>query len=332
MSRGGADFGVTIPKVTGFLRIASIRRPLIIAFSAVMAKLIFGCGYLGQRVARLWYSRGETVFAVTRSGEKARSLEAGGIRPIIADLLTGPLSLPPEIRTVLFAVGYDRASASSIDDVYAGGVRRAIECVPEGIERFIYVSSTGVYGPGEGEEVDEGTRCQPIRAGGIACLAAEEVLTTSKLQSRAVILRFAGLYGPGRIPRAADLTAGRPIDAPATGWLNLIHVDDAAQIALLAEERAPLPRAYVVSDGKPVQRAEYYTELARLLGAPTPKFIDPPASSPAAARAACDKRIAPQRLFAELRPKLQYPSYREGLAAIVAADAGPRSASGTPVA
>jgi nucleoside-diphosphate-sugar epimerase len=147
-----------------------------------------------------------------------------------------------------------------------------------------------------------------------------------------VILRLAGLYGPGRIPRSADLVAGRPIDAPARGWLNLIHVDDAAQIVLLAEQRALLPRTYVVSDGQPVVRTEYYAELARLLRAPPPTFVEPVASSPAAARAASDKRIVPRRMFAELRPTLQFPSYREGLAAIVAAEQRSSVASGTQVA
>jgi nucleoside-diphosphate-sugar epimerase len=297
-----------------------------------MAKLIFGCGYLGRRVGRLWISQGDTVFALTRSAEKARSLAEEGIRPVVADFLTGPLSLPPGIKTVLFAVGYDRASTKPIEDVYAGGVQRAVECFPSGIERFIYISSTGVYGHFEGEDVDEQTPSQPLRAGGTACLAAEDILKASKLQSQAVILRLAGIYGPGRIPRAGDLVAKRPIDAPANGWLNLIHVDDAARIVLLAEARAPLPRTYVISDGQPVQRAEYYAELARLLKAPLPTFVDPPASSPAAARAASDKRIAPGRMFAELQPTLKYPSYREGLAAIVAADIGPRAVSGTPVA
>src|SRR5262249_48518216 len=108
----------------------------------------------------------------------------------------------------------------------------------------------------------------------------------------------------------------RPIDAPARGWLNLIHVDDAARVVLLAEEHATPPKTFVVSDGVPVQRAEYYTELARLLNAPPPHFIEPPADSPAAQRAASDKRINPRRMFNELRPKLLYPDYRAGLTAI----------------
>jgi nucleoside-diphosphate-sugar epimerase len=283
-----------------------------------MAKLIFGCGYLGGRVAHCWRDRGEKVYAVTRSAERASELTADGVVPLVGDL-TGParLSLPDEISTVVFAVGPDRQSTTSIHDVFVGGLRNAIGSLLGSIGRFLYISSTGVYGSIAGEEVDEDSPCQPTREGGQASLAAERLLESSRFASQAIILRLAGLYGPVRVPRSADLLAGRPIDAPARGWLNLIHVDDAAQIVLLADEQAPLPRTYVVSDGVPVQRAEYYSELARLLGAPPPRFVEPAGHSPAAQRAASDKRINPRRMFDELRPELRYPDYRVGLAAIV---------------
>ncbi len=70
------------------------------------------------------------------------------------------------------------------------------------------------------------------------------------------------------------LVAGEAIAAPSTGWLNLIHVEDAARIVLAAEAHARPPRLYTVSDGRPPQRGEYYEELARLLQAPPPKFVD----------------------------------------------------------
>ncbi|HUE69876.1 MAG TPA: NAD-dependent epimerase/dehydratase family protein [Pirellulaceae bacterium] len=285
-----------------------------------MAKLVFGCGYLGFRVARLWRQRGDDVLAVTRSAEKGPMLAREGLRPIVADLAGAALDLGPlpAIDTVLFAVGYDRGSAAAIEQVYAGGVAQAVAAIPATVTRFIYVSSTGVYGDAAGESVDEETACRPTRAGGKASLAAEELLHQSQMGQRTIVLRMAGLYGPGRIPRAEAVLAGEPIDAPASGFLNLIHVDDAAAIVLLAEERAPLPRTYVVSDGQSVLRSEYYAELARLLGAPPPRFVAPDATSPAAQRAASDKRVNNRRMMSELSPVLRYPSYREGLAAIVA--------------
>jgi nucleoside-diphosphate-sugar epimerase len=283
-----------------------------------MAILIFGCGYLGRRVARLWLDRGETVYAVTRSQSRASELAAEGIRPLVADITADTqVALPKGLSTIVFAVGHDRGSRASIAEVYCGGLQRAIAWMRTPVDQFLYISSTGVYGQASGEDIDELSPCRPTREGGRACLDAESLLLSSRQATSAIILRLAGLYGPGRIPRAADLAAGRPIDAPADGWLNLIHVEDAARIVLLAAERAAPPRTYVVSDGHPVQRRDYYTELARLIGAEPARFVEPPPASPAAMRAASDKRINPSRMFQELAPKLLYPDFRAGLAAIV---------------
>ena len=78
----------------------------------------------------------------------------------------------------------------------------------------------------------------------------------------------------------AEIRGGRPLAVPATGCLNLIHVDDAAAVVLAADERADPPRTFLVSDGQPVERREYYVELARLLGVASPKFLSPPPGDP----------------------------------------------------
>ncbi|HZL90043.1 MAG TPA: SDR family oxidoreductase, partial [Pirellulaceae bacterium] len=277
-----------------------------------MAKLIFGCGYLGRRVAGLWQQRGDVVYAVTRAATRAESLRREGIRPLIADITaafpTGERFWPAEIDTVLYAVGYDRGSAASIHDVYVGGLGKVLDGLTDSVKRLIYVSSVGVYGDAGGDWVDEEAPCRPIREGGKASLAAEELLKAHRLGNRAIILRLAGIYGPGRIPRSEALVTAQPIDAPAEGYLNLIHVDDAAAIVLLAEAKASLPRTYVVSDGQPVVRGDYYRELARLLAAPAPVFVPPTENTPAAQRAAGNKRVNNRRLKDELAPKLRYPS------------------------
>lgn len=186
---------------------------------------------------------------------------------------------------------------------------------------FLYISSTGVYGDADGDWVDESTQCRPLRDGGRACLAAEQVLASHPLGARSIVLRPAGIYGPDRIPRADALRRGDPIDAPADGFLNLIHVDDLASVVLEIErlafsDKIAPPRTFNVADGHPVLRREYYAELARLLAAPPPNFMTPAAESPAAQRAAADKRIDNGRLVREIAPTFAYPSYREGLAAI----------------
>jgi nucleoside-diphosphate-sugar epimerase len=279
--------------------------------------LIVGCGYLGSRVGQRWLAAGEDVYTITRSAEKARDFARQGYRSIVADV-TQPATLAklPAVPTVLYAVGYDRQGGPSIDEVYVNGLRNVLDCLPAPA-RVIYISTTGVYGPGgAGAWVDESSPCEPTRSGGKASLAAEALLAAHRNGANRVVLRMAGLYGPGRLPLAAQVLAGEPIPAEPEAFLNLIHIDDAAEVATLAA-RAERPAAcYCVSDGQPVRRRAFYEELARLLAAPAPTFAMPELSATSARRGSGDKRISNARLLADLPVSLQYPSYRAGLAAI----------------
>ena len=267
-----------------------------------MRKLIVGCGYLGRRVAQRWLAEGHQVSAVTRSPRRVEELRRAGILPVLADV-TRPETLAalPEAQRVLYAVGYDPAAGLSRFDVYVRGLENFLGCAPAGIERLVYISSTGVYGQADGSWLDESSPCRPQREAGRAFLAAEQRLADHPLAARTVVLRMAGLYGPGRVSRRSSA---------AEGFLNLIHVDDMAEV-VLAAEKCPAPRLYLASDGHPVTRAEYYAYLATLLPSP-----DPPA--PQTDRARANKRISNRRLLAELGVKLKYPSYREGLPAALA--------------
>jgi nucleoside-diphosphate-sugar epimerase len=289
-----------------------------------MAKLIVGCGYLGGRVARRWLAAGETVYAVTRSAEHAGVLSRDGVRPIVADV-TRPETLQrlPPAETVLYSVAYDPRSQATRDEVYAGGLRAVLDALPATTGRVLLTSSTGVYGPAAGDWVDEDSPCRPTRDAGRAMLAAEAVLRNSRFADRAIILRLAGLYGPGRIPRMADLLAGRPMAIAAEGCLNLIHVDDAACLIVAAESRAAPPRIYVVADGQPAGRRDFYQHLAALLGLPAVRFADTPPGDRSALRGGSDKRVRSVRIFEELAVSLTYPSYKEGLAAMVLHSAAP---------
>ncbi|MFO0788892.1 MAG: SDR family oxidoreductase [Pirellulales bacterium] len=290
-----------------------------------MTKLIFGCGYLGSRVARRWRDAGHEVVVVTRSRERAERFRSDGYSPIVADI-TQPDSLTnlPAADTLLFAVGYDRQAPTSatIDEVYAGGLRNVLAALPNDTDRVIYISTTGVYGPAGGDWIDEATQAEPQREGGRASLAAEQALAAHPLGARGIILRLAGIYGPNRIPFINELRSGQPVPATTSGYLNLIHVDDAADVVVAAatcELRENGPRIYCVSDGHPVQRGEYYSEVAKQIGASPPRFVEPDPSSPRAARAASSRRVRNDRMLAELRVTLAYPDYRAGLAAILSA-------------
>lgn len=287
-------------------------------------RLIFGCGYLGGRVARRWRDAGDRVTIVTRSAERATEFERDRYSTIVADV-TQPTSLRnlAPADTVLFAVGYDRSATSiaTIEEVYAGGLRNVLAALPKETGRLVYISTTGVYGPAGGDWIDEATPPDPQREGGRAALTAEQVLASHPLGARGIILRLAGIYGPNRIPFINELRGSEPIPATTSGYLNLIHVDDAANVvaaAATSDLRDNGPRIYCVSDGHPVERGEYYSEVARQIGAAPPRFVEPDPQSPRARRAGSSRRVRNDRMLAELRVTLAYPDYRAGLAAILA--------------
>jgi nucleoside-diphosphate-sugar epimerase len=300
-------------------------------------RIIFGCGYLGLRVAKLWKAAGDHTWAVSRSDQrilelaKAGTLTAQGnvARPQSLQWLASLTLHPPE--ALLFAVGFDRAGDWDIHTVYADGLKNVLAALPPTVKRVIYISTTGVYGPAAGEWVDEMTPPNPQRDGGRASLAAEQILAAHPLGKHSAILRLAGLYGPGRVPHVEKLRAGEPLPVPHDGWLNLIHVDDAARIVVaaeswLAQRGSPRdatsdgPHIFCVADGCPVRRDDYYREAARVLGASPPQFVAPPPDSPAAARAGANRRINNDKMRQMFAANLDYPSYREGLASVLATE------------
>ena len=286
-------------------------------------KLVIGCGYLGLRVAVRWVAQGKTVHGVTRSADTAEQFRKMGIYPIVADVTDtqslGAIGKLENIDTVLFAVGFDRSAGVPIHDVYVDGLQRVLEVLPRGIKRFVYISSTGVYGQTDGSWVDEDSPCEPTRDGGKACLIAEQLLRSSTFADRVIVLRLAGIYGRERVPRKADLLSNKSF--PQTGHLNLIHVEDAAATVLAAEQLATPPDTYVVSDGQPVPRCDYYSELRRLLNVPASTTEEAgnkmPDGTSRKQRTPADKKIRAEKFLRELKVELKFPSYREGLAAIL---------------
>ena len=149
--------------------------------------------------------------------------------------------------------------------------------------------------------------CEPVREGGRACLSGERLLFAHSHGRDAIVLRLAGLYGAGRVPRSADVTARRPIAGSPHAYLNLIHVEDAARAVEAAAACEPIAdRTYVVSDGHPPTRGEYVGLLATRLGVAPPRFEG---------GSGLGTRVRNDRAVHELGVRLQYRSYREGLAA-----------------
>jgi nucleoside-diphosphate-sugar epimerase len=275
-----------------------------------MVKLIIGCGYLGRRVASLWLGQGHTVRALTRG--RADELRALGIVPVVGDIREplDVLTLEPA-ATVLYAVAPDRRTADAAAEQvwieglgYLTGAMREWPTPP----RLLFVSSTGVYGHADGNEVDEQAVTDPRDESGRVLERAERELL-QRWWPEAVVLRFAGIYGPGRLIRSQSLLKGEPIPADPEGWLNLIHVEDGAAAVIAADQPARPGATYNIADGRPVRRRDFYARLAELIGAPPPRFVPPAAPDPV------NRRVSNGKMRTELGVALRYPSYEEGLRA-----------------
>jgi nucleoside-diphosphate-sugar epimerase len=220
----------------------------------------------------------------------------------------------------LFAVSWDRSSGATPRQVYVEGLARAVDALERSspdLRTLLLVSTTGVYGDGDGGEIDEESPCHPTRDSGQAYVEAERLLAESWLGDRSIVLRLAGIYGPGRIPLLGELQRQEPLAVREEACLNLIHVEDAVATILACEAKAPRPSLYCVSDGHPVRRGEWYRAVASAFSLPDPVFAQPAIDQPIVpgGRRGGDKRVRNDKLMREIGPAFRYPSYREGLAA-----------------
>jgi nucleoside-diphosphate-sugar epimerase len=275
-------------------------------------KLIIGCGYLGRRVAALWCAQNHRVFATTRSTARADGGGALGLKPNLCDVLD-PASLRslPRVQSIAYCIGLDRSTGVSMYSLYVGGLANLLAALPQPAPRFLYVSSTSVYGQSDGEKVDESATTAPQEESGKVVLEAERLLR-ARLSS-AVILRFAGIYGPGRLMRGKAIKAGESIIGDAEQWLNLIHVEDGAAVVVAADERAAPGSIYNVSDGFPVPRRVFYTKLAGVLRSPQPRFIPLPPGAVVPPHERGHRQIVSRRMLEQLGVTLRYPDYEAGL-------------------
>jgi nucleoside-diphosphate-sugar epimerase len=253
--------------------------------------LIVGCGYVGSEIARIWLAKGDSVYAITRSTNRVEELKRLGIQPVVWDWyrpsVTDNLLILPKIDSVVVCVSHAPVEGIAPEKTHTLGLDNLLNhwlhdgCVPA---CWCYVSTTGVYAPrDDGGWVDEAAEVLPLRPGSIAAKAAEdwferEIFTrvhSGKANGdllHGCILRAAGIYGPGRIPRLDVLRNNEPIAIDPESYLNLIHVVDLAGIVVAACDGETPHRMYNVADGNPVRRRDYYEFIARQIGSLPPRF------------------------------------------------------------
>lgn len=278
---------------------------------------IIGCGDVGVRVAQLWQSRNASVYALARSAASATALQARNIAVLSGDLDQPEKLQPPPAHSVVYFFAPPPSRGAT--DPRMRGFLDAIsnEQLPV---RVVYISTSGVYGDVRGAWVTEESPVNPTVDRSRRRLDAEQALQAwaARTGVPVVILRVPGIYGPGRLP-VEVVKSGRPILSEAESmYTNRIHVDDLANICVVAGEPRSPPGVYNVSDGHPGSMAQYFKAVADLLGLPRP----PEVSMEEAKRVLSaemmsylteSRRMDNRKMLRELGVTLKYPTLADGL-------------------
>jgi nucleoside-diphosphate-sugar epimerase len=278
--------------------------------------LIFGLGYSGTAVARAATALGWRVTGTTRSG-------AGGAPDGVAVI---PFTeAAPALTDVTHCLA--TAAPDAAGDPVLARYEAALRAAPQ-LRWIGYLSTTGVYGNRDGGWVDETAAPAPGSARTRWRVATEQAWAALASRCAVDVFRLAGIYGPGRSQFDA-LRAGMARRILKRGHeFSRIHRDDiaGAVAAAMRQEHAPGLRMFNVADDAPCEPAVVIEEAAQLLG------IDPPPAVPfASVRAAMspmalsfwaeNRKVSSRATQQALGYAWRYPSYREGLRAILAEEA-----------
>ena len=289
-----------------------------------MNLFVFGLGYSAGFFARTRAGRFDAIAATSRGVARADAPRADGIERLAFDGARHDAAVPARLaaaNALLVSIPPDGA-----DDPVLARFAAPIAAA-KNLRRIVYLSTIGVYGDHDGAWVDEASATHPGSARNQARLRVEQGwLELGRASSKAVaILRLAGIYGPGRnvLVKLREGTAQRIVKPGQV--FNRIHVEDISR----AIEAALLPGApggiCNVSDDEPAPPQDVMLHGAELLGmAPPPQLDFASAALSPMARSFYgeNKRVRNTRLKQELGVTLAYPTYREGLAALHAADDG----------
>jgi nucleoside-diphosphate-sugar epimerase len=275
--------------------------------------LILGCGDIGMVLGRELLEAGHRVIGARRS---AAALSGSGIEPLALDLGdAAALGALPDADFVVYVLSADRFEEAAYRAAYPDGLQavlRTYEARDQAPQRILFVSSTSVYGQKEGERVTEQSPADSSGFSGMLMREAEQALLDSPIPG--TVVRFAGIYGPGRDRLIRQVLEGRIAPQAPPMYSNRIHRDDCAgvlaHLIALSEADQPVEPLYLASDCDPAPLHEVMAWVARQLKVEPTEVIQAPLRKRASKR--CDNT----RLL-ESGYVFRYPGYREGYAQVM---------------
>ncbi|GAB2916496.1 NAD-dependent epimerase/dehydratase family protein [Paralcaligenes sp. KSB-10] len=229
--------------------------------------LLAGAGDLCLRAAQLLLKQGDAVWGLRRHPPKD---SLSGIQWLAGDLTEDLDCLPADLSHVIYAPTPDRRNEAAYRAVFMQGLQHLLAALNhQTLQRFLFISSSAVYGPDEQAWVDEATPPDPRGFNGEVLMEAERWLAAEV--PCAIRFRLAGLYGPGRVALLERLRLGKvTVPRQAAHWANRFHIDDAARASVHLLELDRPESCYIGADNRPHKIDELYDALARMLDAGLP--------------------------------------------------------------
>lgn len=287
--------------------------------------LVVGCGDVAMRAARLLGGRARLV-GLTRRADETAKLREHRIVPILGDL--DDLRTLARLRAAPDAVlHFAPPPPEGRGDPRTGRLVAALSAARRIPRRFVYVSTTGVYGDCAGARVAE-TRPRHAQSP----RARRRVDAEDRLRAWAArngvslaILRAPGIYAQTRLP-LERLRQGTPVLVPEHDvYTNHIHADDLARSAVAALFRGRPNRAYHASDDSELRMGQWFDALADAYRLPRPPRVDWEEAETRIAPVLLSfmnesRRLVNDRLKRELRVRLAYATPQAMLDAAAARD------------
>lgn len=296
------------------VRLQNVAAPLA---SRPMRVLIVGCGYVGLPLGAELLRQGHEVFGIRRSADGMELVKAAGIQPIIADISKPAdlASLPGPIDWVVHCAATGGGTVEDYRAVYVEGLKNLVAALAgKGVKKLVYTSSTGVYGQTDGSVVKETSPAEPQAATARVLVEAEQILTAAARDQKlpGVILRVAGIYGPGRGHYFKQYLKNEArIVGKGERILNMIHRDDLVGVILAALRSGRAGEIYNAVDDEPVAEIHFFRWLSETLGKWLPPFATPEETA-ARTRGSTNKKVQNRRLKIELGYGFRFPTFRQG--------------------
>ena len=276
---------------------------------------IIGCGYIGKQLAQKLAKQAIDVNAyVSSDSSQAECLTLN----IACEIMNLDVALLPLEQSNSRSIYLAPPPKSGQIDTRIRHFLQAIEKQPP--EKFVYISTTGVYGDCHGDWIDETNALKPKADRAFRRADAEQQVQQfcDKHAIPLVILRVAGIYGPGKIPIARIKSGQAIVSQQDSPYTNRIHAHDLVSICEKALLSDSITGTYNVTDGNPSTMYDYFTGLAKALDLPKPPAISLEQAKQELSQGmlsymAESRRISNEKLLRDFEMSLSYPTLQQGV-------------------